>query len=230
MKKLYLVTLIAVFMLLSVFSATLLAKEISHPPAISGRIIGGYRILPIPKGATSAHFTVYRGDYIKLEFDRDLGSPLFSIPSLSIEQKLTAGPETAPYFKMKKTGTFAFSMGSLKGDITVIEYRQANYRDVTAEQAAELIRNTKPFILDVRTPAEYRTGRIENATLIPVQQLQTRLKELAGYKSQDILIYCATGNRSTVASKILIDNGFRRIINMRYGIHAWRLKGYPVTN
>jgi rhodanese-related sulfurtransferase len=64
--------------------------------------------------------------------------------------------------------------------------------------------------------------------LIPVQELQTRLKELSAYKHTDILIYCATGNRSTVASKILIDHGFKRIINMRYGIAQWRHNKYLI--
>jgi len=84
--------------------------------------------------------------------------------------------------------------------------------------------------LDVRTHGEYKAGHIENATLIPVQELQSRIKELAEYKNQDILIYCATGNRSTVASKILIDDGFNRIINMRHGIYGWRMEEYPVKN
>ena len=65
--------------------------------------------------------------------------------------------------------------------------------------------------------------------MIPVRNLQTRLRELAPYKNQDILIYCATGNRSTVASKILIDNGFKRIYNMRYGISLWGRENYPVV-
>lgn len=230
MNKSYLLILTAVLMLLSVFGTTLFAQKKAPPPAISGQVIGGYRILSIPKGASRIHLTVYRGDYIKFELDREPGRPLFSVPSLSIEQRLPAEAERAPYFKMKKTGTFACSLGALKGDITVIEYRQPNYREVTAEEAAELIHNVRPFILDVRTPAEYQAGHIENAILIPVQELQSRLNELAEYKNQDMLIYCATGNRSTVASKIVIDNGFKRIINMRYGIARWRLKGYPVKN
>jgi rhodanese-related sulfurtransferase len=36
----------------------------------------------------------------------------------------------------------------------------------------------------------------------------------------EILIYCATGNRSTVAAKILTASGFNQIANLRYGIAA----------
>jgi rhodanese-related sulfurtransferase len=65
--------------------------------------------------------------------------------------------------------------------------------------------------------------------LLPVQQLQGRLGDLAAYKDREILVYCATGNRSTVASKILIDNGFKQIVNMRHGIYDWAKKNFPVT-
>jgi rhodanese-related sulfurtransferase len=44
-----------------------------------------------------------------------------------------------------------------------------------------------------------------------------------------VLIYCATGNRSTVAAKILIDNGFKRIFNLRRGISGWEQEKLPVV-
>jgi rhodanese-related sulfurtransferase len=65
--------------------------------------------------------------------------------------------------------------------------------------------------------------------LIPVQELQGRLKELTAYIDREILVYCATGNRSTVASKILIDHDFKQIANMRYGIYGWEKKNFPMT-
>jgi rhodanese-related sulfurtransferase len=99
---------------------------------------------------------------------------------------------------------------------------------LTANEAANLIRDQSPLILDVRTPQEYSSGRIENSFLIPVQELQTRYAELSEYKNDDIFVYCATGNRSTVAAKILIDNGFTRIHNLRYGIYEWAKNGLPV--
>ncbi len=53
--------------------------------------------------------------------------------------------------------------------------------------------------------------------MIPLQQLQARRQEIAGHKGKDLLIYCATDNRSTVAAKILIENGFKRIFNLMQG-------------
>jgi rhodanese-related sulfurtransferase len=130
---------------------------------------------------------------------------------------------------MKKPGTFAFSLADLTGNLTVINYRQTSYREVTSIEAAKLIEHEQPLILDVRTPGEYNRGHLKNSVLIPVQELQNRYQEIGTNKDREILIYCATGNRSTVAAKILIDNGFKHIVNMRGGIYDWSKKNYPVV-
>ncbi len=204
------------------------SKNQDENKSASGQLVSGYRVLPIQKSQDEIHLTVFRGDYIKFKFDGTIINSFLSMPGLSIEQKLPADISRAPYFKMKKTGTFSFSLGSVRGDIKVVDYHQSNYKEVTSKEAAELIRNIQPLILDVRTVKEYKQDHLKHSVLIPVQQLQTRFHEIADYKNQDILVYCATGNRSTVASKILTDNGFKRIYNMRYGIYDWHKNKYPV--
>jgi rhodanese-related sulfurtransferase len=196
---------------------------------ISGEIIDGFRVIPIRGTENNIRLKVYRGDYIKFKFDQSLKAPVFSVPELSIDKQLPQAFENAPYFKMKKEGTFAFTLGNVKGDITVVEYRQSNYRAITAQEADEFIKSDKPLILDVRTPGEYKTGHLKDAVLIPVQVLHQHLDKLSDYKDKEILVYCATGNRSTVASRILIENGFKRIANMRYGIADWSANKYPIV-
>ena len=228
MQKLKVIIILIGFFILTGLSGVASDTGIGNEPA-SGILVQGYRILPIEGTVEDVNLVVYRGDYIKFDFDADVGDSILQIPALSIKQKLTIGLDTAPYFKMKTTGRFRFSLGVVAGNIQVIEYKQPHYREVDAKEAAELIQNLKPLLLDVRTRGEYSNGHLENALLIPVQELQKRVGELSGYKHSDILIYCATGNRSTVASKILIDNGFKRIANMRYGIYGWAKSQYPVT-
>ena len=129
---------------------------------------------------------------------------------------------------MKKIGDYPYEVDSITGTISVIEYQQASYKVLTAKDAQIFIKLNNPLILDVRTPQEYKAAHIENAKLIPVQVLQSRLKELDIYKNRAVLIYCATGNRSTVASKILIDSGFKEILNLRQDIVDWHRKKYPI--
>lgn len=101
----------------------------------------------------------------------------------------------------------------------------SGYVDVDVSQAKQMI-DTNPYlvVLDVRSQGEYDSGHIQNATLIPVGELPSRLDELD--KNKHILVYCASGGRSATASQILADNGFLHVYNMLGGITAWRSTGY----
>ena len=228
MQKLKVIIILIGIFILTGISGTAADTGMENEPA-SGVLVQGYRILSIDHTVGDVNLVVYRGDYIKFDFNAAVGDPVLLIPELSVEQKLTTDLDQAPYFKMKTMGRFRFSLGSVVGHIQVIEYKQAHYRELDIREAAELLQNLSPLLLDVRTRAEFDNGHIKNAILIPVQELQKRVGELSEYKHSDILIYCATGNRSTVASKILVDNGFKRIANMRYGIYQWIKNQYPIT-
>jgi rhodanese-related sulfurtransferase len=104
---------------------------------------------------------------------------------------------------------------------------KAGYVDVSVQQAKEMIDNGEVFILDVRTQEEYDAGHIRGSMLIPVQVLKERLDEIP--KDKKILVYCRTGGRSTQASQILIDNGFKAVYNMKGGIVDWTGAGYEVV-
>ncbi len=216
------------FIILTGLSGASADTGMENEPA-SGSLVQGYRILSIEPSVGDVHLVVYRGDYIKFDFKTTIGDPILKIPELSIEQTLATGLDNAPYFKMKSMGRFRFSLGNVTGNIQVIEYKQPHYREIEAGEAAKFLQNLNPLVLDVRTHAEFNSGHLKNAILIPVQELQKRVGELSEYKHSDILIYCATGNRSTVASKILVDKGFKRIVNMRYGISQWAKSGYPIV-
>jgi rhodanese-related sulfurtransferase len=95
--------------------------------------------------------------------------------------------------------------------------------------AMKLLKNENPILLDVRTIGEYKQGHIDSALLIPVQELQFRLKEIESHKNDPLLIYCRSGNRSTVASKMLIENSFNKVYNLRYGIKDWIKQGGKVV-
>ncbi len=197
--------------------------------SVSGQVINGFRVLTLENTGAPAHLVVYRGDYIKFVIDKDSEQSVVRIPDLDIETPTDGDPEVAPYFKMKKTGRFDFFVDRKKGLIEVVEYQQTNYRELTPTEAFDLIKSQNPLVLDVRTKREYQQGHLDRALLIPVQELQHRIEELDAYKEGEILLYCATGNRSTVASKILIDRGFTRILNLRRGIVGWQQKKLPVV-
>ncbi|WP_027631654.1 DsrE/DsrF/DrsH-like family protein [Clostridium hydrogeniformans] len=65
----------------------------------------------------------------------------------------------------------------------------------------------KNFLLDVREEIEWNNGYIKGATLIPVNSLRDRLKEVP--RDKEIWVYCAVGLRGYIATRILMQNGFK---------------------
>jgi len=61
-------------------------------------------------------------------------------------------------------------------------------------------------ILDVRDPDEFNADHLEGALNIPLGQLRQRMRELDG--RDEILAYCAVGQRSYYASRALRQHGF----------------------
>ena len=197
-------------------------------PEVSGRLEGGLRLVTIDAAVPSPVVRVYRGDYVQLAL---AGGGPFTVTVDSLKESWTWPiPEGGkPYLKMSESGRFAFTAGPVSGTFEVLEYRAAAYREMGAAEAAAMIANLKPFVLDVRTAGEFAGGHLEGAVLLPVQQLQARLGELSAHRDDPVFIYCQSGNRSTVAAKLLIDAGFTNVMNLRRGISEWKGAGLPVV-
>lgn len=63
------------------------------------------------------------------------------------------------------------------------------------------------LLLDVRDIVEVENGLINGAVNIPVNELRVRMKELP--KDKEIWVYCAVGLRGYIASRILMQNGYK---------------------
>jgi rhodanese-related sulfurtransferase len=82
-----------------------------------------------------------------------------------------------------------------------------------------------PFLLDVRSPLEFESERIEGSVNLPLEQLADRLDAVPS--TGDIVVVCRTGIRATVAAETLARAG-RRARVLEGGILAWRRAGFPV--
>ena len=87
----------------------------------------------------------------------------------------------------------------------------------------EHIENESCTVLDVRTPVEFRRGHIKKAINCNVLDKKKFLKSIDGLnKEKPVYLYCQSGNRSRVASKILMDLGFELINDLKGGYSRWR--------
>ena len=94
---------------------------------------------------------------------------------------------------------------------------------VSMEEFQSKILDENTFVLDVRTEEEFYgpLGHIEGATLIPIDELSSRMNELNEVKDKDIYVVCRSGNRSNVGKNILRENSFHAI-NVDGGMLAWK--------
>ena len=92
--------------------------------------------------------------------------------------------------------------------------------DIEPADLAERMKNGEPLrLIDVREPVELQVAQIEGAELIPLGQLAANLNKLDS--TQEIVLFCRTGGRSTRALELLLSAGFRKVKNLRGGINAW---------
>ena len=63
------------------------------------------------------------------------------------------------------------------------------------------------FLLDVRNPLELAEESVPGALNIPLPQLRARLVELP--RDREILVFCRSAQRSYLATRILLQNGFK---------------------
>ncbi len=101
---------------------------------------------------------------------------------------------------------------------------------VDAKGAAELLASeSKPVVLDVRTPEEFGEGHIEGATMIDFKapDFESKISELD--RDQTYLVHCRSGSRSTNSLATFEKLGFKHIIHLDGGFNAWQEAGEPVA-
>jgi rhodanese-related sulfurtransferase len=80
-------------------------------------------------------------------------------------------------------------------------------------------------ILDVRESDERAFARIEPSLHIPMGELPRRMGELP--QDRRIVVYCHSGNRSSMVAGFLEMEGFARVANLTGGIDGWSRRVDP---
>jgi phage shock protein E len=75
--------------------------------------------------------------------------------------------------------------------------------------------NAAPLIIDVRSEAEWSSGHIEGAVLIPYEQIGEKIGSIAKDKTKRLYLYCRTGRRAKIAQEALEKLGYKNIVNLK---------------
>ena len=124
----------------------------------------------------------------------------------------------------------------IKSSNTLVEEAEKTIKTFTANEVAKLIQNDEVKLIDVRDIRElWKEGTIKGSTHIPRGMLEFWLDpESSYYKEKKIdmnkklVLFCALGLRSALATKSLVEMGFENVSHVKGGFDALKKAGVEI--
>lgn len=105
----------------------------------------------------------------------------------------------------------------------------ATIRQIPVDELRHVLEEpAAPQLVDVRQPAEYRSGHVPGAVNVPLRELQRLASTLDASKPTAVI--CQGGYRSIAAASILQRSGFRELFDVVGGTGAWVSAGFPAVS
>lgn len=148
---------------------------------------------------------------------------------IDINQKLVLitepGKEQETVLRLARVG-YENVLGYLHGGVGTWDGVLNTVRSITADHL-----KTHPLpgvdMLDVRKPGEWGISHLKDATFVPLASFPDILKTLDTDKTY--IVYCGGGYRSMTAISIMLNHGFKNLINVYGGFGAMQNAGLPVV-
>lgn len=83
------------------------------------------------------------------------------------------------------------------------------------------------YLIDVRPEISYKVNTIPGAVNIPISEMRSRINEVP--KDRKVILFCNTGHTSYIASRILIQRGFKNVYSLMGGIEIYKEMTKNVT-
>ncbi len=120
---------------------------------------------------------------------------------------------------------YAPPFSSAKDPANIVGYVATNVLDnvygvVHWHEIDEIVKNGG-YLIDVRTPMEFNLGNIAGAKNIEIDELRDRISEIEVSKDTPIYINCQVGLRAYLATRILQENGFKKVYNLSGGYKTY---------
>ena len=104
----------------------------------------------------------------------------------------------------------------------------AGPKQISAENAVQLINHENGVIIDLRDKEAFKQGHIINAANIPANDLAQQTKVLEKYHQKPVILIFAAGQRLSQVFKFLQQHNFTKIHVLRGGMRAWQEANLPV--
>ena len=126
---------------------------------------------------------------------------------------------------------------NIKSSQKLVEEAQKSIETLSSNEVKKLSDNNEITLIDVRDIRElWKEGTIENAKHIPRGMLEFWFDPESSYyqsnKLKDlkkIVLFCALGLRSALATKSLVDMGFKNVAHVEGGFDALKNSGLKIV-
>ena len=101
--------------------------------------------------------------------------------------------------------------------------------EVDAITLSKWVSEIKDLVLiDVGTPGDFSEGHIPGSISLPLRaSFKEGIKSLA--KEKTYILICPTGHRSATAAKLMMEQGFKKVYNLKGGVTDWLRNGLKVA-
>ena len=120
---------------------------------------------------------------------------------------------------------------------TLVDNALKEIKTINTEEAVQLLEDNKCNLIDIRDVRELeRDGRVEGSHHIPRGMLEFWLDPGSGYfqegkldQEKEMVLFCAGGLRSALATKSLKDMGFEKISHIEGGFSALKQSKFKIS-
>lgn len=123
---------------------------------------------------------------------------------------------------------------SIKSSQTLVSEALKIIKTISSEEALKLLNDDNCNLIDIRDVRELqKEGRIENSKHMPRGMLEFWLDPDSPYSKdinldKEIILFCAGGLRSALATKSLNEMGFKKVCHIEGGFAAMKNNGFKV--
>ena len=126
---------------------------------------------------------------------------------------------------------------TIKSAQTLVQNALKEIKTINTDEAYELLKSDKCNLIDIRDIRELeKEGRVENSHHIPRGMLEFWMDPQSAYfqegkldPNKEMVLFCAGGLRSALATKSLKDMGFEKISHIDGGFGALKQSKFKIS-
>ena len=125
----------------------------------------------------------------------------------------------------------------IKSSQTLVEEAEKIIENLSTEEVSKILKKEIGILIDVRDIRElWKEGTVKGAKHIPRGMLEFWLDPQSSYYKENkfdpnkkMILYCALGMRSALATKSLIEMGFKNVAHVKGGFDALKKNGFEIV-